>query len=237
MTRKIFFLILTLVSFFLSCRQRNIIERKPILNDKKLHVGDSILENGLLTKIIFSDSSLLVDSIVYTRFSNSSKSIKAINTYIKGKKAFENIEYNDNGEIKSYQFLDNDCENCFYKRDYDSSGNLISTNGKYLFQCNADKIDLATLSIKKGTTINLNLFYANPPDCKTLTYVRFTGNKKKDIFYQNEQISFLKTVAVDNNDYDENKHWRQIEIGIEIKDNKTNKVDTSSQSLFYKVTN
>jgi hypothetical protein len=236
MTSKIFFVTFILIGLLPSCRQRNVIEKKSILNSKGLHIGDSILESNLLSKIIFIDSSLLIDSIVYTRFPNSSKSTKAINTYIKGRKAFENIDYNENGTIKSYQFLDTDCENCFYRRDYDSSGNLVSTNGKYLFQCNFDKINLETLSIKKGTTITLKLFYANPPDCKTLTYVRFSGNQKTDVFYQNKQIRFLKTVAVDN-DYDEKKSWRQIEMGLEVKDNKHNKIDTSSKSLFYKVTN
>jgi len=201
-----------------------------------LRIGDSIFENNLLAKIVFIDSSLIIDSIVYTRFPNSSKSIKAVNAYIKGKKAFENIEYNENGKIKSYQFLDPECENCFYKKDYDHLGNFISANGNYLFQCNVDEIALESLSIKKGTTITLRLFYANPPDCKTFTYVRFAGNQKTDVFHQNKQIRFLKTVAVDN-DYDEKKNWRQIDIGIEIKDDKTNKLDTTSKSLFYKVTN
>ena len=229
-------MIFILISFFISCRQRSVIEQKPILNDKKVHIGDSIIENHLLSKIVFMDTSLIIDSIVYTRFPNSSNTIKFVNTYIKGKKAFENIEYNENGKMRSYQFLDPDCENCFYQRDYDKLGNFISTSGNYLFQCDVDKIDLETLSIKQGTTIALRLFYANPPDCNAFTYVRFLGNQKTDVFHQNKQIRFLKTVAVDN-DYDEKKNWRQIEIGIEIKDNKTSKVDTASKSLFYEVTN
>jgi hypothetical protein len=225
-----------LILIFISCQQKDLSEKRPIFNSKNLHIGDSIITNKLLSKIIFIDSSLIIDSIIYTRFANSSKSIKAINTYVKGKKAFENIEYNENGKIKSYEFLATDCENCFYKRDYDNLGNLISTNGKYLFQCNFDNIDTKTLSVKKGTTIKLKLFYANPPDCKIFTYARFAGNQKTDVFYQNKQIKFLKTVAIDNDDYDEKKNWRQIEIGVEIKNDKTNKIDTLSESLFYKVT-
>lgn len=235
MKDKTFFLAFLLMTSFLACRQRNVIETRPIFNDKKSHIGDSIIINSLLTKIVFSDTSLIIDSIVYTRFPNSTKSIKTINTYIKGKKAFENIEYNENGKLNSYQFLDPDCENCSYKRDYDNFGNLISSYGNYLFQCNVDKINLEDLSIKKGTTITLKLFYANPPDCKTFTYVRFAGNQKTDVFHQHKQIRFLKTVAVDN-DYDEKKNWRQIDIGVEVKDDKSKKNDTTSKSLFYNVT-
>ncbi len=223
------------MSTFLACRQKDVIETRPIFSDKKLHIGDSIVMNSLLTKIVFRDTSLIIDSIIYTRFPNSSKGIKTINTYVKGKKAFENIEYNEKGKIISYQFLDPDCENCFYKRTYDNLGNLISSSGNYLFQCNVDKINLEDLSIKEGTTITLRLFYANPPDCKTFTYVRFEGDHKKDVFYQDKRIGFLKTVAVDN-EYDAKKDWRQIDIGIEVKDEKSNKIDTTSKSLFYKVT-
>ncbi len=235
MNTKLFLLVFFLIFTFLACRQRDVIETRPIFSDKKLHIGDSIVVNRLLTKIVFRDTSLIIDSIVYLRFQNSSKSIKAINSYVKGKKAFENIEYNENGKLKSYKFLDPGCENCFYKRDYDNSGNLISSSGNYLFQCTVDKINLEDLSIKNGTTIILRLFYANPPDCKTFTYVRSEGNQKTDVFYQHKQIGFLKTVSVDN-DYDEKKNWRQIDIGIEVKDEKSNKIDTASKSLFYKVT-
>ena len=235
MNNKTLFLAFFLAASFLACRQRNVIEIRPIFSDKKSHIGDSIIVNNLLSTIIFSDTSLIIDSIVYSRFPNSSKSIKAINTYVKGKKAFENIEYNETGKLNSYKFLNPDCENCFYKREYDNLGNLISSSGNYLFECNVDKINLETLSIKKGTTITLRLFYANPPDCETFTYVRFAANQKLNVFYQHKQIRFLKTVAVDN-DNEEKENWTQIEVGVEVKDDKLNKIDTISKSLFYKVT-
>ncbi len=178
---------------------------------------------------------MLIDSIVYERYENASKTVKAINTYIKGKKVFENIVYNENETIRTYQFFDTDCSDCLYRRDYDSIGNLISTNGKYLFQCNTDKIDTQTLSIKKGTTLKLKLFYANPPDCMTFTNVKFSNNKKADVFYQNKHIRFLKTVTVENDNIG-SKKWKHIEIEVVIKDTKNNKTDTSSGSLFYQVT-
>src|SRR3954451_6416440 len=111
MDNKTFFLALLLITSFVACRQSNVIETRPIYSDKKSHIGDTIIVNRLLTKIIFRDTSLIVDSIVYTRFSNSTKNIKSINTYVEGKKAFENIEYNENGSLDSYEFLDPDCEN------------------------------------------------------------------------------------------------------------------------------
>lgn len=237
MTNKIFFVTFILVELLASCRQRNIIEKKPILNSNNLHIGDSIFENNLLSKIVFTDSSLTLDSIVYTRWTSNSKNIKTIKSFVYGKQAYENIDYYENGNIKTYQFLDFSCKNCFYKRDYDSLGNLISVNGNHIFECNIDKINLKTLTIKKGMTINIQLFYANPPDCKTFTYVKFADNEKKDVFHQSKLVSFLKTVAVDNNSYNTNKEWSEIEIGVEVKDNKTNKIDTSSKSLLYKVVN
>ena len=111
---KIFLLLFIVITcFFVSCNQRDSIEKRPVFNIQNLKVGDSIFTNKLLNKIIFSDSSLIVDSIVYLRYGNSLKTIKSSNSFIKGKKAFENIEYYENGKIKSYQFLDDECENCF----------------------------------------------------------------------------------------------------------------------------
>ena len=235
MTRLTFFLFYFFSSLSLySCRENNVLAKRPIHDKDGLHIGDSLFKNEDLEKIIFTDYNLKIDSIVFKRFPSPSRRIKSVNTYIKEKKGFENILYYESGQIKSYQFLDPDCDNCFFIRDYDEFGNLISSRGDFLFQCYIDGIDSKTSSVRSGTTLRLNLFYAKPPNCSVFTFSKFPKEGKVDFFHQNKFISFAKYVSVDV-EYKGKESWRRIEIGVEIKDSTTNKLDSSIQSLIYQV--
>jgi hypothetical protein len=208
---------------------------KPIVNSKNIHIGDSILKDGFLERVVFSDTTLLLDSIVYTRFNNNERTLKAVNSFRNGKKTLENIEYYENGNLKAYRFIDSESPNCFYERLYDEAGKRIATNGKAFFQGNVNEIDADSLSVKVGTTISIKIFYPNPPDSKTFLYVHFDEEGKKDVFHPAPSIPFLKTVKVDNNDYDPKVQWRSIDVGLEIKDTLNNQIDSVRQSLIYKV--
>jgi hypothetical protein len=177
-------------------------------------VGDSVFFNDVLQKIVFNDTTLIVDSIVYKRFNN--QSIQSINTYVNGKKTFENIEYYENGTIKTYSFLDDNADSFFYRRNYNEQGELIDKKGTPFFQGYLTEIDVNTLEIKAGRDMNIKIFYPNPPNYKAFLYVKVDDTTKGDVFYQNEYIRFLKTVSVSIKKKPQEKIWTLIDVWLEL---------------------
>src|SRR6266571_7705942 len=128
MMNRIFFIITLNVIFLLNSCQIKEHTNRPILNSKNIHIGDSIFISGVLKKVIFTDSSYVIDSIVYERYDNNN--LKSKSTYKSSKPIFENIEYHQNGKMKKYVFIDDDNANYFYERNYDTLGNLLNKQGE-----------------------------------------------------------------------------------------------------------
>ncbi len=229
----IFFGIFLLLQIPVGCKNDNQRIIKPFLNENGKYIGDSLFINGVFGKIIFNDTSLIVDSIVYKRFDN--KNIKSINTYVNGKKTFENIEYYKSGKIKSYLFVDDNTESYFYKRNYNSKGEFISEEGTLFFQGYLTEINIKTLEIKTGKDMSIKIFFPNPPDCNSFLYVKINDNSKNDVFYQNHYINFLKTVSVNIKKKSQRKIWTLIDVWLELQGYK----DTAyyNKPIYYKVVN
>ena len=234
MYKPLFFLLTTVLA--IACNSKELIVRKPILDKNRIKIGDSIFNNKNLVKIIFTDTTLIVDSIVYKRFNISTNKIKSISTFIKGKRVFENIEYHENGKIKEYRFIDEDSDTYFYSRIYDTSGHFLDKQGKLFFQIYLhDTSNLEGLAIKEGSNLFINVFYPNPPDLKSFLFVRFSDNKKIDVFSENKIMNCLKSVYTENTLKDKSVNWREINIGLELSEVDGNIIDTFGKKVFYKV--
>ena len=216
---------------FYSCKEDEKIEIRSFLNKNGDVIGDSILLNSVLQKVVFKDTSFIIDSIVYERFKN--KHLKSVYTYLNGERVFENKDYYDNGKIKKYSFLDDKNPNYFYTRNYDSTGLLVNEVGELFFQGFLTEINPETLEVKKGTDMDIKIFYPNPPDCKAFLYVSLDDNIKGDVFYQNQYIDFLKTVSVSIDKELGDKVWTEIDIWLELQGER----DTLfyNKPIFYKV--
>lgn len=140
--------------------------------------------------------------------------IESINTFRKGKKAFENIYFHENGKISLYEFLDDNCENCFYKKEYDEDGKVISVNGELFFQGYLDKINPKTLEVKNdGKRMHISIFHPTIPYCENNLYVKLDTVKAK-VFSSNKYISFLEDVYVDTDKHE--KEWTEIDVWFEV---------------------
>jgi hypothetical protein len=194
-------------------------------------IGDSVFLNGILQKIIFNDSAFYIDSIVFKRYDR--ENVRSINTYMNGRQVFQNIDYYESGEIKTYSFLDEQKSDYYYKRNYNINGDVISEQGTLFFQGYLSEIDAKTLVVKKGKDMNIKIFFPNPPDCKAFLYVNLDDNKKADVFSQNQYITFLKSVSVSNNNKIEGKIWTLIDVWLELQKDK----DTLyyNKPIYYKI--
>lgn len=186
----------------------------PIVSEDGIRIGDSVLLNQNLSKLVFVDSSLWIDSIVYY-YSYFFKKIQAIKTYKRGREVLENISFHSNGSVKTYEFVSSVNENYFYRRDYDTNGVCINSDGEVFLEKHFSKIDPNTREvIDDGDRMHIRVFYPQPPDCKSFVFVTFADSLKMDVFKQNKIIGFLKEVWVDTEI--EDKEWSAINFGMEM---------------------
>lgn len=189
--------------------------QRPIISEAGLRLGDSIFVNHQLVKVIFSDSTLYIDSMVYERDKSYENKLKSIHTYMNGKKVFENISYYKNGNPKEYLFIDDNSESYFYKVMYDTDGNVINQEGVLFFQGYVDKINPKTLEVKDdGKRMEIKVFYPKPPRCITSLSVRMEDNQFYKVFQPNKYIPFLQQVWVDTKAG--GKEWSEIDIWLEL---------------------
>jgi hypothetical protein len=188
------------VASILSCNGTPTYFSKPIFDSDQKHIGDSIFSDNLIEKIIFTDSTYEIDSVVFSRYNNAARTIKAINTFMGGKVVFENNEYFENGNIKKYKFIDEDNSHCFYERLYNVNGKLMKSRGYLFFQGYIVDTVHPGIKIKKGTTIAYRIYYPNPPDCYSKVYITDETGVKYDVFKKSNFINFLQTVKQDNDE-------------------------------------
>jgi len=220
-----------LVFYILGCKEKALI--KPIITSKGTHIGDSLFNGKVLSKIVFIDTTYFVDSIVFYRDDKYTNNLKGISTFWKGRKVFENIIYHPNGKPKEYRFVESHNENYFYERSYDENGVMIHEEGKLFFEGHYDKIDSETLEVKDdGTRMHIQIFYPHPPDCNSFVYVDL-DDTKKDILSNNLYLSYLKETWVDTEK--SNKEWSLIDLGMDLicGDDTLN----YKRPLYYKVVN
>lgn len=192
-----FFFIFISASLFENCTEKNNYEVRAFYSNGS-YVGDSIFLNYRIKKIVFSDRSYKLDSIVYERFDNPGNSIKSIQSFMKGHIVFENIYYYENGKIKKYLFLDEVDSSYFYKREYDQYGK-VKNSGNLFFQGYTTNIRPSTGQVKLGTTVQYSIFCPSPPDCITEVYIKFLNGDTLDVFRKNAYLPFLYITYGDNN--------------------------------------
>jgi len=225
-------IIASIIALLASCTEKIGNSRTEIFNSDGKHIGDSIFVDGNLTKIDFLDSSLILDSIIFTWWEN--KNIKSKYAFKEGKKVFENVDFYENGKMKTYSFVDEQNPNFYYERNYNLDGSFLKERGKLFFQGYIEGLDFGKLEVKQNTDVRISIFYPNPPDCKTFLYVMLENGEKGDVFHENEIINFLKKVSVGNTKMPpRNKIWTEIDIWLEMYYNG----DTSEyhKPFFYKI--
>jgi len=229
MIKEIF--LMALVVVFISCSEKEIHTKKPFFDSYNRQIGDSFFVNNLVQKIIFLDTSYEIDSIVFTRKSKSSLFLQSVNTYKRGKKIFENIEYYDNGNIKKYSFIDEDNSSYYYERLYHNTGALTKINGEIFFQ--GFIIDTASknIDIKKGSTISYRIYYPNPPDCVSNIYIKNDDNSIYDVFQKSNFLNFLQIANQDN----DNIGTYKTNIMLELEDRSMDTTIQYIKGVIYKV--
>lgn len=184
----------------------------PIVADNGTYIGDSILLNKKMVKLIFFDSTIWIDSIVFCY--DNEGDLQSKKTFRKGREILENIYYHKNGSIKTYLFISSANENYFYRRDYNSNGVCIHSKGELFLENHYSKINPETREvIDDGDRMHIQVFYPKPPDCESFVFVSFSDSSKVDVFKQNEYIPFLKETWLDI--VKGNKEWDTIDYGIE----------------------
>ena len=185
---------------FFSCNKKNEQTKAPFYDSNMKHIGDSIFDNKILSKINFTDTTYEIDSIVFKTNKGFKNRLVSINTYKNGKLIFENIEFYENGNIKKYLFIDEDNSNYYYERLYNKEGKFSTSAGCLFFQGYIIDSSSKSMDIRKGTTITYRIYYPNPPDCKTDIYIKNDDGSVYDVFNKSKFINFLQTVAQDNNE-------------------------------------
>jgi hypothetical protein len=175
---------------------------KPFFDPYGKKVGDSVFYDNLIQKIVFTDSTYEIDSVVFSRYDNQAKSLKSVNTFMDGKHVFENVDYYSNGKIARYKFIDEEKSNYFYERWYRRNGAFLESRGYVFFQ--GYIIDTTLIQDEKsrtGTSTLYRIFYPNPPDCIASMYVldEDTG-EKWSVFGKSRFLNFLQETWRDNRD-------------------------------------
>ncbi|MFT3703001.1 MAG: hypothetical protein QM802_11560 [Agriterribacter sp.] len=219
---------LIVLLFCSSCKEKMDSTYRPMLNSSGRHVGDSILTNGILTKIVFVDSLYIIDSIVFSRYNNNI--LASIKTFKNGKQVFSNSEYSLSGKLRRYIFKDEDNPNYYYERRYDSLGNFVTESGQLFFQGYIDNINDTNLEVPKGTILNAKIFFPNPPDCDIEIYVKNDENILR-VFHQSKFIDFLQTASWDNDEIGDFK----MDIWLDLKVKNSGGVTQFNKELIYKV--
>lgn len=219
----LFFIILAL---FLSCSSRELVER-PLYDSWNRYIGDSVLEKNKLKKIMIQDQNYFFDSIVYDRYDNGK--LKSSRTYSKGNLVFENVEYFENGEIKSYKFLDSRSGST-YQREYNSSGVNTSVIGEPFFCVVLENV-LPHGTAFIGDTTYYRVFYPNPPDTDTKFYIKQKNGELYDVFRTSPAINFLQTTSHSNLKEGQYK----AEILMKFKDTQKESEYECSHTITYKI--
>jgi|GEM_PF-897087 len=224
-----------LVATLFSCTQKEspTIKTIKIFNSKGKYIGDSVLNDGLLQKIVFKDSSLIIDSIVFYRYDNDARSVESKFTFIGGDRVFENVEYHQNGQVSRYLFFDEEKHNYFYERIYDTLGNLIEAKGEVFFQGYLSGLNFKTLDAQQGTNLKIKIFHPNPPDCRTKLSVKLEDDSNAEVFSRNKNISFLKEVSGSVEKPPIGKIWTEIDVWLELQG--ANDTFYYNQAIYYKV--
>ena len=217
-----------------SCSKNIEKEVRQFKDGNNQYFGDSILIGGLLKKIIYRDTIDFIDSISIERYSDV-KGVKSLNSYLNGRKVFENLSYYSNGNIETYEFIDEDNPKYYYNRYYSKDGSKAVYRGSPFFQGYISVIsNLATkdgeIEMKKGDFVRIRVFHPMPPDCNVRIYVKDFDGEILDVFKQSRMLSFLHSTSVRG---DEVGTYR-IEICMEISCGQE-AANLYSQSFFYSV--
>lgn len=215
----------------LSCRQKERYIQSPFYDMNKKQIGDSIFLNDSITKIVFIDTTYEIDSIIFNRYPTSMRNLRSIQTFKRGRKIFENIEYYQNGNIQKYLFIDEENPNYYYERLYQVNGSLIKISGYLFFQ--GFIIDTASnsLAVKKGSTISYRIYYPNPPDCISRIYVKNDDGSIFDVFKKSPFLNFLQTVSQSNSSLGTFK----VNITLEQHDKSLDTTVFYNKAVIYKV--
>jgi hypothetical protein len=216
----------------LSCNNRSTYISKPFFDPYGKKVGDSVYCDNLIEKIVFTDSTYEIDSVVFSRYDNSARTIKAINTYMNGKLVFENKYFYRNGNIAVYKFIDEEKSNYFYERWYHSNGLFDQSRGYVFYQGYIiDTTPASGIKVKQGTSIAYRIYHPNPPDCVTNLYLVDGGGKKWSVFQKSKFLDFLQTVWQDN----DKLGFFETTFLLELKDQHADTTITFSQNIIMEV--
>jgi hypothetical protein len=216
----------------LSCNNKSTYTLKPFFDPYGKKVGDSVYRDNLIEKIVFTDSTYEIDSVVFSRYDNPAKTLKASNTFMNGKHVFENVIYYQNGNIADYKFIDEDSSNYFYERTYSSKGKLLWSRGYVFYQGYIiDTTPVSGIKVKQGTSIAYRIYHPNPPDCVTNLYLVDGEGKKWSVFEKSKFLDFLQTVWQDNYDLG----FFGSTFLLELKDKHADTTITFSQDIIMEV--
>lgn len=224
-------ILFSILLIFGSCEEQVRITTKPIIDYEKKHIGDSIFYNDKIKKIVFYDSTYIIDSLVYSYGDPYMTVLASLNTYKAGKKIFENVEYYGNGNVRNYKFICEGNPNHYYERRYSLKGDLRKVNGYFFFQGYLETIPKQDSDIKRGTLLKYKIFYPNPPDCTSRMFIKNDDSTEYDVFSKVGFINFLQIASSDNNEVGIFK----INVALVSKENKTKKTETCERSFFIKV--
>ncbi len=225
-------ILLSFLLFTFSCvNNKDNIKVVKVNDANNNHIIDSIYINNYIHKIVYIK--FYIDSIVFSY--DTDNRLVAKNTYKKGVRVFENIEYFSNGNINIYEFIDADNE-YHYIREYDKKGMLIKITGNPFFNVYLDSLDFDTQEIKLHTDLGINVFFPNPPNYKPDLYVVGPSSQKWRVFHVNKFVPFLKQVSVSNNKIDLNKPWNSIRICMDMQGKDKNDIyNYCMPELYYKI--
>jgi hypothetical protein len=224
------FILLTIAFLLESCKENY--TQKSFFDTKGNYLGDSIFVNNRIMKIVFTDSSFEIDSIVFRRYNNTKHSLQSKNTFKKNKTIFENINYYENGNIAQYLFINDDNENDYYERLYSDDGIIRYTKGYPFFKgFIIDTVSPKGMDIKRGVTICYRIYYANPPDCETKIYIKYDDGAIYDVFKKSKVVDFLQTVYQDNDEIGIYK----VNVFLELKEKNTDTTLKYNKDVIFRV--
>jgi hypothetical protein len=218
---------------FMSCTNNTEYSSKPFFDPYGNKVGDSLFSDNLIQKIVFTDSTYVIDSVVFSRYDNPAKTVKSVNTFMNGKLVFENIYYYQNGKIAMYKFIDEEKSNYFYERRYSSEGAFLQSSGYVFFQGYiVDTSAIQEEKIRKGESIAYRIFYPNPPDCiaKVFVFDEDTG-EKIDVYRKSSFLNFLQTCWQDT----ERRGFFKTTTLLELFDKHADSTIRKSESIIFDV--
>lgn len=228
---KHYFIVIISFVVFVSCKSGKNDFIKPFFDFQNKHIGDSIFVKDSIKKIVFIDSSYIIDSIVFNRYDNPKRSLKSLRTFKDGRTIFENIDYYENGIIEKYSFIDEDDSTYLYERLYHNSGLLLKVNGNLFFQGYTTNINTQNLEVKKNSTIDYKIFYPNPPDCTVNLYLKADNGSLYQVFKKSHFLNFLQTGSNNANEIGTFK----VNVLLVLKEHSIDTTVHYNHELIYKV--